>query len=83
MKFNFKFQLTFLGSCNRRTNDCKCDLTLFYSRISHAFVYLFDGNDYWRFSLMQILTQHSEHSMVLVINISPELNTDFNVCTLN
>ena len=59
---------------NWRPNDCKCDFMLFYSQKSHAFVYLLDGND---LSLLQILTQYSEHPMVLVINISPKLNTDF------
>ena len=28
---------------NWRTNDYKCNFTLFYSQISHAFVYFFDG----------------------------------------
>ena len=53
-------------------NNYKCDFPLLYSRISRAFVYLLDGNGY-----IEILTQYFAHSVVLVINISPVLNTDF------
>ena len=39
---NAALQMQFL-ILNWRTNFCKCDFTLFYSGISHAFAYLLDG----------------------------------------
>ena len=47
---NAALQMQFL-ILNWRTNDCKCDFTLFYSRISHAFIYLLDGIDFLTFFL--------------------------------
>ena len=49
------------------------NVTLCYFILEYhdAFVYLLDGND------LQILTQYSGNSIVLVSNISPELNMDF------
>ena len=59
-------------------NDSKCEFTLFYSRISRSMTfYLIDGNKYWSCFLMQILTRYFERFMMLVIQISPELNQDF------
>ena len=42
---NAALQMQFL-ILNWRTNYCKCDSTLFYSRRTHAFVYLLDGIDF-------------------------------------
>ena len=52
-------------------------LRYFMPKYHDAFAYPLEGNDYfWRFFLLQVLTQYFESFKAPVIKFSPELNAD-------